>query len=78
MVRLTQEELAAYDGRAGAPAYVAYEGRIYDVTASKIWRQGRHWARHQAGADLTSALTGAPHGAELLERYPVVGVLRPE
>ena len=75
MLELTRQELARYDGLEGRPAYIAYQGRVYDVTLSYHWRGGRHWVRHHAGADLTGALAGGPHGAYLLERVPCVGVL---
>ncbi len=75
MRAFTREELSHYDGRDGRPAYVAYEGKVYDVTDSFLWRDGRHQALHRAGADLTEALRTAPHGPELLARFPVVGVL---
>lgn len=74
-MRLTLAELAKYNGHDGAPAYVAYEGKIYDVSASFLWQKGRHQALHQAGTDLTEALAQAPHGKEFLDRFPVVGVL---
>lgn len=37
--------------------------------------KGRHQVLHTAGADLTASLDQAPHGADLLERVPVVGML---
>lgn len=55
--------------------YVAFEGKVYDVSSSFLWRQGRHQVFHEAGKDLTEALKGAPHGAELLQKFPVVGEL---
>jgi predicted heme/steroid binding protein len=77
MRRFTREELAHYNGKDGAPAYVAYEGKVYDVTASILWRNGRHQALHRAGEDLTGGLDEAPHGLEFLTKFPVVGILRP-
>jgi predicted heme/steroid binding protein len=71
----TAAELALYDGRDGAPAYVAHAGLVYDVSVSYHWRRGRHWAAHRAGMDLTLELPDAPHGLEKLERFPVVGIL---
>lgn len=71
----TLEELRCYNGRDGAPAYVAANGIVYDVTNSFLWRGGRHQALHEAGTDCTAHLRDAPHGAEFLERFPVVGVL---
>lgn len=75
MHNFSEEELANYNGKDGAPAYVAYAGKVYDVSGSFVWRNGRHWVRHQAGADLTDGLCDAPHGPELLLRYPSVGML---
>jgi predicted heme/steroid binding protein len=75
MLELTEQELARHNGIDGARAYIAYEGRIYDVTESWLWRRGRHGAAHHAGTDLTQAMAQAPHGADLLERCPQVGVL---
>ena len=69
------EELSRYNGQGGAPAYVAFEGKVYDVTESFSWPEGLHAEVHQAGADLTAALEDAPHAAEVLEAFPVVGEL---
>lgn len=32
-----------------------------------------HHATHQAGCDLTEALRQAPHGHDLLDKFPIVG-----
>ncbi|MDH7487722.1 MAG: cytochrome b5 domain-containing protein [Anaerolineae bacterium] len=76
MREFTKEELARYDGQDGAPAYIAYQGKVYDVSDSFLWQKGRHQALHHAGADLTDELDQAPHGADLLARVPVIGRLR--
>jgi len=75
MKSFTREELAACNGKDGAPAYFAYEGQVYDGSRSFLWRRGRHSARHLAGTDLSGALADAPHGTDLLERLPVIGIL---
>lgn len=75
MKRSSKEELARYNGKNGAPAYIAYKGKVYDVSASFIWRNGRHQVLHNAGEDLTDSLEQAPHGVEMLERFPVIGTL---
>jgi predicted heme/steroid binding protein len=72
---LTPEELARYDGLEGRPAYIAYRGKVYDVSDSFLWMGGRHQVLHDAGRDLTAALDEAPHGADLLDRVPVVGTV---
>ncbi|MGQ9586889.1 MAG: cytochrome b5 domain-containing protein [Thermoplasmata archaeon] len=69
-------ELAKYNGRDGAPAYVAYNGKVYDVSESFLWKGGKHQATHDAGKDLTDALDRAPHSADVIGKFPVVGLLR--
>lgn len=76
MARFSKEELARYNGKNGAPAYIAYKGKVYDVSNSFQWRSGRHQVLHNAGEDLTDSLEQAPHGVELLERFPVIGTLQ--
>jgi predicted heme/steroid binding protein len=75
MRRFTRKELARYNGQDGASAFIAYEGRVYDVSHSFLWQDGRHQVLHTAGADLTACLDEAPHGADLLARFPVIGML---
>ena len=76
MRKFNKEELARYNGKDGAPAFIAFKWNIYDVSDSFLWREGRHQVLHNAGEDLTDSLEEAPHGADLLERFPVVGMLR--
>ena len=76
MKEFTQEELSQFDGRDGKPVYVAYQGRVVDVTASKLWKTGTHMRRHHAGTDLTADLSEAPHNADVLGRYTQVGILK--
>lgn len=75
MREFTAEELSRYDGRDGT-LYIAYDGKVFDVSRSYHWRNGRHHFRHYAGCDLTRALPQAPHGADVLNEFPVVGILR--
>jgi len=58
--------------RAQGRVTFGYAGKVYDVTGSRLWREGRHAKRHEGWQDLTSSLAGAPHGAEVFERFPVV------
>ncbi|MCW4044192.1 MAG: cytochrome B5 [Candidatus Bathyarchaeota archaeon] len=73
--KFTLEELAEYDGKNGKPAYVAYKGKVYDVSTSSFWLDGDHFGAHQAGKDLTEELEMAPHGGEVLERTKLVGTV---
>jgi len=76
MQEITLDELRAADGRDGRPAHIAYQGRVYDVSGSFLWQGGVHQALHRAGCDLTAELARAPHGAEFVERFPLIGRLR--
>jgi predicted heme/steroid binding protein/uncharacterized membrane protein len=70
------KELEGFNGEAGKPVYIAHQGRVIEVTASKMWKGGLHMRRHHAGKDLTTDIQAAPHGLEVLDRYPQVGVLK--
>jgi predicted heme/steroid binding protein len=72
---MTKEELAAFDGQSGRKAYVAVNGKVFDVTASRYWQDGNHQNAHQAGTDLSADLLKAPHVRSVIERFPVVAVL---
>jgi len=66
----TEEELARYNGKNRASAYIAYKGKVYDVSDSFLWRNGSHQVLHNAGADLTEAIEQAPHSADVLKKFP--------
>ena len=76
--KFTLNELKKYDGREGRPVYIAYNGKVYDVSESFLWMEGDHQGQHVAGKDLTDDMKLAPHGEEALERVKLVGVLVPE
>ena len=76
MKEFTADELAEYNGKNGKPIYIAHDGKVYDVTESKLWRNGLHMKRHQSGHDLTNDLQAAPHEKDVIERYPQVGILK--
>ncbi len=72
---ISLEELAAGDGGPKHPVLIAHEGRVIDVSNSELWAGGEHMGLHKAGQDLTKEFADAPHGLEVLERYPQIGVL---
>ncbi len=71
---LTLEELAAYNGKDGMPAYVAVDGLIYDVSEHPEWTTGEHGG-NMAGTDISEMLKAAPHGVGKLEDISWVGTL---
>ncbi|WP_161946206.1 DUF2231 domain-containing protein [Desulfonatronum thiosulfatophilum] len=76
----TLEEVRKGDGQEGRPVYVVFEGTVYDLSDSPLWRNGTHMHMHLSGVDLTDQLAAAPHFAEVFasKRVKEVGVLAPE
>ena len=64
--------LTAFDGKNASPVYIAFRGKVYDVSNLRLWKSGSHM-KHQSGMDLTDAIARAPHSEEKLESLPVVG-----
>ena len=75
MKEFSLEELERDDGKDGRPCYLIYQDKVYDVSGSKLWKGGLHMRRHKAAMDLTGDIQAAPHGADVLERYPQVGTV---
>jgi len=71
----TSKELEEYNGKNGKPAYIAYQGKVYDVSQSDLWRGGEHMGLHETGKDLTDELELAPHREEVLDRAKLIGKL---
>ncbi len=71
----TLDSLCQFDGKDGRPAFIAYKGIIYDVTRSRLWKNGSHVMKHAAGNDLTDLLKNAPHGEDKILTMPQVGKL---
>ena len=73
--KFTVKELEEYNGKSGKPAYIAYKGKVYDVSQSSLWIDGDHMGMHQAGKDTTEEMELAPHGEENLDKVKLVGEL---
>ena len=72
---MTPDQLSAFDGKEGRPACFAYKGLVYDVTSSRLWKNGKHVMKHAAGSDLTQMLKNAPHGEDKVLAMMQVGML---
>ncbi len=70
----TKSQLALRNGQDKEEIWVAYQGKIYDVTESRLWKNGKHY-EHWAGQDLTNELPDAPHTEKVFEKFEVVGEL---
>ena len=73
MKRFNKALLEENNGENSQPILVAYNGKVYDLTTSPRWRNGKHMGVHNSGNDLTSSLTNAPHNAEVFKKFDIVG-----
>jgi predicted heme/steroid binding protein len=73
--KITHQELQENNGKNGKPAYITYQGKVYEVTDSSFWMEGDHMGMHDAGKDLTEELEMAPHKEEMFARVKLVGEL---
>ncbi len=71
---ITLSQLALRNGNDKPEIWVAYKGEVYDVSLSRLWREGKHY-EHWAGQDLTNELPDAPHTEEVFSRFKVIGRL---
>ena len=71
------EELAKYNGKDGNPAYVAVDGKVYDVSDVPQWNGGSHAGGSlSAGMDQSEAIMRSPHGKDVLSKLPIVGLYK--
>jgi predicted heme/steroid binding protein len=70
----SRAQLALRNGNDRDEIWCAYQGLIYDVGTSRLWRSGKHY-EHWAGQDLTDELADAPHTELVFQRFKAVGVL---
>ena len=75
MKEYTIQQLALRNGQEKEEIWVAYLGLIYDVTRSKLWRNGKHY-EHWAGQDLTIEMSDAPHTKFVFDKFEVIGKLK--
>jgi predicted heme/steroid binding protein len=71
----TKAQLALRNGQDKPQIWVALHGVIYDVTDSRLWRNGKHY-EHWAGQDLTDELKDAPHTEKVFEKFKAIGRLK--
>lgn len=71
----TIQQLALRNGNDKEEIWIAYKGLIYDVTNSRLWRNGKHY-EHWAGQDLTKELADAPHNANVFDKFEPIAKLK--
>ena len=73
--KITLEELKQYDGKSCKPAYIAFNGKVYDVIDNHLWGDGEHFGEHKAGLNISGGLANAPHGDEKFGAMVLIGKL---
>lgn len=71
---ITKAQLALRNGQDKPEIWIALNNLVYDVTASRLWRNGKHY-EHWAGQDLTGELADAPHTANVFDKFKAIGRL---
>ncbi|MDN3668776.1 cytochrome b5 domain-containing protein [Echinicola jeungdonensis] len=74
MKGITRQQLALRNGQDKPEIWIAYKGMVYDVSASRLWKFGKHY-EHWAGQDLTDELKDAPHNENVFNKFAPVGRL---
>jgi predicted heme/steroid binding protein len=74
MKKITKNQLALYNGQDKPEVYIAFRGLVYDVSSSRLWKNGRHY-EHWAGQDLTEELPDAPHNANVFDKFEPIAYL---
>jgi len=74
-IQYTLQQLALRNGQDKDEIWIAYKGIIYDVTESRMWRNGKHY-EHWAGQDLTPELEDAPHTDAVFKKFSIIGELK--
>jgi predicted heme/steroid binding protein len=72
---VTLSQLALRNGQDKPQVWIAYKGLVYEVSGSRLWRDGKHY-EHWAGQDLTAELPDAPHTDEVFARFKAIGRLK--
>ena len=72
---ISEGEFARLDGKEGRSLYIVFKGKVYDLSKSSLWIKGKHMGMHNRNEDLSESIKNAPHGEEMLERFPVAGTL---
>ena len=68
-------QLALRNGQDRPEVWCAYQGTIYDLSDSRLWKGGKHY-EHWAGQDLTHELPEAPHDQKVFDKFKKVGLLK--
>jgi predicted heme/steroid binding protein len=71
---ISTSQLALRNGQDKPDLWIAYKGVVYDVSISRLWKNGKHY-EHWAGQDLTDELKDAPHTEYVFKKFAIIGRL---
>lgn len=71
---ISKRALSLRNGVDKPQVWVAFKGKVYDLSESRLWFTGKHY-EHWAGQDLTEELSDAPHTEEVFLRFKCIGLL---
>lgn len=71
---IKKSALALRNGSDKPEIWIAFEGFVYDVSDSRLWKNGKHY-EHWAGQDLTDELKDAPHTEKVFGKFKRIGRL---
>ncbi len=74
MKKYSLKQVALRNGQDKEEIWVVFNGKIYDVGKSRLWRNGKHY-EHWAGQDLTAELADAPHSEKVFEKFEIIGIV---
>jgi len=72
---VTLKQLQQYNGKNGHKSYVAYKGKVYDVTGSHLWESSIHNKINEAGFDFTKYIDNPPLTDEYFANFVIVDTL---
>jgi predicted heme/steroid binding protein len=71
---INKRALSLRNGTDKPEIWVAFNGMVYDVSNSRLWKNGKHY-EHWAGQDLTAELKDAPHTETVFDKMKIIGKL---
>ena len=71
----SKQYLSLRNGQDKPEIWVAYKGLIYDMTSSRLWRNGKHY-EHWAGQDLSKEMKDAPHLDTVFDKFEPIAKLK--
>jgi predicted heme/steroid binding protein len=72
---INPSNLSQYDGLNGNKCLVKVDGKIYDATGNREWKNGEHAKSRglaKCGMELSEVIKKSPHGKRVLDELPEI------